>query len=518
MNKLLLFAMVTAVVWPSKADAVTSADVIDTPPEGRAVEYYADFRNYDDMYGFMGDYHSEQTIVFTDDGKVYIPNLLMRRTMQSYVEGTLDEATSIITVPAGQMVYVSPNISDVTRLYMLDAGGYAGDVDSKEYFTEPLRFQMDADGTLTLLTSEEFPMFGIASDESPEVVYGNGTDLRFIPVETLADKMQYYSYSYVNDADEQTYTTTISGYTSGDDVWFKGLNPHYPGAWVKATFVGDELRAASFQVASFNSSDVPIVMAASKREINGSGEYEYTHYNYLPIAADKDAGTFTACNDDMFMTNIGTWGGDAVEVYQVYKNLNLAPATVDVAVPEDPVFDGYDPSATSVETELKFLAYAKSTNGDDLLPDNLAFRYYVNGEPYVFRKDVYKRLGSDMEVIPWGYNDNNTFMTNSDGIKRYVYFLNADLPAEVSSIGVEVIYTVDGVSHTSRRLVYDVATGKDDYLSGIDAAVSEHGEVESVTYFDLMGRPVGSGFEGVAVKIVRYDNGTAEIEKTVLHK
>ncbi len=239
MKKLLPLFFTFSVAAAPLAMAATAEDVITTPPDGKEVEYYADFLNYDDIYGFMGDYHSQHTVVFTDDNKVYIPNLLMRKTMPAYIVGTYDEAAKKITVPAGQVVYVSPNIADVTRLYMLDAEGYAGNAETKTYFDTPLTFSVADDGTLTLDTTDQLPMFGIASDEGPEIVYGLGSSLSFVPVASVENKTVYYDYSYVNDADEKTYKTTISGYADDDTMWFRGFDPRFPESWVKATYVGD---------------------------------------------------------------------------------------------------------------------------------------------------------------------------------------------------------------------------------------------------------------------------------------
>ncbi len=513
MKKLVPFAIVAAGCVPSVSAA---ADVITELPAGRGVDYYADLRNEDNLYGFMGDYHSVHKIVFTEDGKVYIPNLLMRNTMPAYVEGVLDEAAGVVTVAAGQAVYVSPNISDVARLYMLDKSGVAGDVATKQFHAEPLRFKMGDDGALTLISSEEFPMFGIASESDPGVVYGIGADLRFVTTASVADKIKYYELKYVNDGNETSYSTTISGYTEGDDEWFKGFDPRYPDAWIKGTYVGEELRAASFQVVSFSMSDIPTIMAASTREIGESGSYEYTHYNFMPIAADRGAGTFSACKDGMFMTNVCTWGGDTPEVYQVYRDVSLSEIQLEASVPSDPLFLNYVANATSDgETEFKFRPGATGVGGDALLKDAMSLRYYVNGEPYVFRKSLYTRQQWDMELIPYTYQDNGAFVGHSDGETHYVYFL--DLPADLKTIGVEVVYTMGGETNVSRRLVYDVVTGRTDYAGLADVAAGAR-DVESVEMFDLTGRRLSEvdAHKGVVIKRVRYSDGTMETVKEIV--
>lgn len=508
-----MFVMLAAAV-PVWTSAIAADEVITTPPAGREVECYADFLNQDNVYGFMGDYHSLAKIVYTDDGKAYIPNVLMRNTMKGYVVGTVDETAKTVTVEAGQVVYVSPNIADVSRLYMLNGSAVAGDVDTGKYFTEPLVFDMADDGTLTLRQTDAYPMFGIAGEGGVDVVYAIGANLQFVPVETTTSLLKYYNLHYTANNSGNDYDATITSYKSGDDVWFKGFDPRYPDAWIKATWVGEELRAGSFQVLLISNSEIPTVMAASKLETGDDGSETYVHYNFLPIVYDKTADTYTACKDDgMLLTNLTSYDETTAEVYQVYSNITISPLEVSTAIPVNPVFDGYDPTATSKETELKFYAYARGTNGETLLKDALALRYYVNDEVYVFHKADYTRLDADMELIPFTFNDNNTFIVGSDGEKHYTYFLNAALPGEVKTIGVEVLYTVDGVTTTSERLVYDVATGKADYVSGLQQVADGRGEAVAESWFDVSGRAVSADARGLLIKVVRYADGHTETVK-----
>ena len=87
MNRVLSSAiMVAAAVMPAAA-----AKIITEAPAGLSVEYYTDMQNFDNTFGFMGDYHSTRKLVFTDDGSVYITNLLMSRTMPAYLKGSYKE-------------------------------------------------------------------------------------------------------------------------------------------------------------------------------------------------------------------------------------------------------------------------------------------------------------------------------------------------------------------------------------------------------------------------------------------
>lgn len=514
MKKLLLAFFSLASILPCSAQD----EVITNPPAGNEVEVYADFRSEEYVFDFVWDYHSVQKIVYAADGKVYIPNVLLRNTMPGYVVGTLDETAKTVTVEAGQPVYKFPNIDTVVRLYMLNGSASAGNTATNTFNSEPLVFDVADNGILTLRASEAYPMFGVVDESSVDVSYGIGADLKFTPVDLSANSMRYYSMTYINDSDDEEYTATITGYADGNDVWFKGFNPRYPNAWMKATWVDDQLRAASFQLLNMTKTEIPTVMAAGKREMNDNFEYEYGYSTAFVIDCDKQADTYSAFTEaGWFLCNLTSYDEETAEPYQMYRNIHISPIKVDPAVPENPVFDGFDSEATSKETELKFHFYAKDTEGENLLKDAIAFRYYVNGEPYTFKNSVYTSLPYDMETVPYTYQDGSTFLASGDGTKFYTYFLNSELPADLKTIGVEAIYTIDGVTNTSEVLVYNVKTGKTEYAtSGIADINADLGEPVSVEYYDVTGRQIAPSAKGIAIKAERFANGHVRTSKVVI--
>lgn len=97
-----------------------SAEVI-TKPEGNAVKYFADQQTWDNIFLWMGEYHTEQNIYFASDGEtVYIPNMLYQRTMPAYLKGKLDSEAKTITVEPGQDVFAFPNEKINVVVRMLD--------------------------------------------------------------------------------------------------------------------------------------------------------------------------------------------------------------------------------------------------------------------------------------------------------------------------------------------------------------------------------------------------------------
>ena len=516
MKRFLQFAIIAATAIPSAESLYAQGEVITTPPQGREVEYYADFRNYQNVFEFVWDNHSTAKIVYAEDGKVYIPNVIMRNTMPNYVVGVLDEAAKTVTVEAGQSVYKYPNIDGGVNLYMLDAAGQAGDAANGTFYDEPLVFDINDDGSLRLRTSDKYPMFGIATADNADYsheVNGIGADLVFSPVEPTRDLIKYFTLTYIDDKDEKEYTATISGYETDSDVWFKGFNPRYPDAWMKAVKVGDELRAPSLQLVNMSSTENPTVMASSTREYNYDiYDYEYTHALAFIINHDKTTGEYSAFTEsNMFLTNLTSYDEESADVYQAYRNIKLVPIDVKPEVPAQPVFDEYIPG--SKENEFKFYAYAKSVDGSMLLKDALYIRYYINGEPYTFEKDKYNRQKTDLTFVPFNYSDNSGFLIHSDGEKHYVYFLASDMPADLETIGVELVYTIDGVTNTSQRLVYNVKTEQTEYL-GV-GSVEAGREIVATAYYDLSGRAVAADAKGLLIKVDTLSDGTTTVSKTI---
>ena len=473
MNSLFKKTIISIITLLPALQPAVARDIITNQPAGEVFEYYTAFENFDNLFGFMGDYHSVQKIVFADDNTVYFPNLLLRRTMPAYVKGQYDKTAKTITVEAGQWVFLFPNTKIPVALYMLDDKGNAGETPST-FYSQPLVFDVADDGVISLRSSDEFPMFGICNADNSEEVYQNARDLRFIPVKNVNDKLTRYNYSYIFSSETSVTQTKAAGYKEGDDIlWVKGFVPKYPDSWVKIKKSEGSYFAKSFQVQDYFSSEEPIVFAAY------DGQNLLTA---LPVTVDETTGTITAADGEVRMcTASSTSDGSAYEVFIVYSDLTLTPTELKIAKPAAPVFVSYD--GVSSEKEFIFSAEAADTDGDALPKDCLSFQFYIDGEPYVFTTADYKWITTDMPVIPYNF-DNYNFFSQGSNNKRYVYLQN--MSDDVKTIGVETVYTVDGQTVVSYRMTYDIASGK--ATTGIeDVTVDADGEAQ---FFNLQGHPV----------------------------
>lgn len=480
MRNLFKKTIITVITLLPATQPVAARDIITVQPAGSAVEYYADFENFDNTFGFMGDYHSVQKIIFADDNTVYFPNLLLRRTMSAYVEGIYDPETSTITVDPGQWVFLFPNVGIPVALHTLDSKGNAGPT-ATTFYNNPLVFDVADNGVITLRSSEEFPMFGLCNANASDEVYQNARDLRFIPVGNITG-ITRYNYSYVYGSETSETMTTASSYMETDDImWIKGFVPKYPDSWIKVEKIDNIFRAASFQVMTYFSTEDPIVYAAT----DGTDLL-----NYMPVSVDGTTGAITAGFDDVTMCTADPDGNGSFEQLVKYRNLSLTPAEFAVSKPAAPSFEGYS-IMNSGEVEFKFSAMPEDTEGNLLMKDNLSFRMFVDGETYTFTTDKYRWINEDMALVPYNFNNYNFFSQGGENNeRRYVYF--QDLTSATRTIGVELVYTIDGTESVSDRLTYDIATGTTEIAGISDILVDKvH---DSVTYYDLRGvrvdRPV----------------------------
>ena len=110
-----------------------------------------------------------------------------------------------------------------------------------------------------------------------------------------------------------------------------------------------------------------------------------------------------------------------------------------------------------------------------------------------------------MALVPYTFDNYNFFSQGgTDKQRRYVYL--RDIPSDVRTIGVELVYKTDGQELVSDRLTYDIAAGKAD-ISGIKDIEADDNAVEA-TYYNLQGMRVDNPAGGIY--IVRRGNAISK--------
>lgn len=483
-------------VVPAMGQEAEPNEVVATAPAGRTEAFLMDLQTYDESVGYAGDYHEEVRITFCENGDVYLPNMVYRRTLRGWLKGRLNAAGDTLTLANRQAVGYAPNLQRNYRLCVADRKGRPVPADhfrlALDEATRAWRFVGDSLYLALYLGTDDTRFYGI------------GAHPCYTPKDSVEQWLETYDLTYRNVAAEEETTVRIKGYRCDDDFFFKGLDPKYPSAWLKATAEGDDrLRFASRQVVWLSNTDTPYLAMAAEEKSEGGTVY---HADFV-LTYDAATETFGGLTDGTKMlVNAMVNDDNALEVYQRYDRLRLVRRPLTPCTPEAPAFYGFTNAA---EPEFVFVLSDKGTDGTPLDPDGIRYRFYIDDRLYTFTKAAYPGLKSDTDLteVPFAFYDYN--YVNGRTHKKYIYFRG--LPAETATIGVEQLYTVKGDRRVSARLVYDVKTQA---ATVVGLGVRPQAAAD-VRYFDLTGRAATAAARGVLLRVTTFADGTRRREKVL---
>ena len=297
-------------------------------------------------------------------------------------------------------------------------------------------------------------------------------------------------YDYV-DGSNNAKTTVITVGTSGDDVWFQGLNTFIPEAWVKGSL----------------SNGVVTVPSTFTGIVQG-----YLTY-VTALSEDKtqlvNPLTFTK-TDDKYVANATVFvniGNEKVDLNdnRIYNNVVLTPYVEGNKTPATPVIDTSEEGTEAfIEEEgmgaLVFTLDAVDTEGNPLDQSKLYYNVFKNGELYTFDKDLYG-LEEDMVDIPYDFQSD--FIMSAYGY-FFVFFLE-----DMDSIGVRAVYKDGDTTTYSETATYVFRNAGIVSPEGTSVPVSEE-------YINLNGQKVNHPENGIYIKITRYADGAMKAEKTAV--
>lgn len=497
-------AMGSSNAAPATQEAGIPDDVIFTAPEGTKRTYYLDMLTHDPAVGYIGDYHSTVKLTFCDNGEVYMPNVVYRNSIKGLLKGHLNNTHDTISFNNKHIVGWGVNKK---KYYYLRACNADGTLLQSDEF----KFAIDkASGRISSVGDSLYLALYFGDDITE--YYGIAGKFNYLPQESIDNELESYNFNYTKTDDEETVLTTkAKGYFEGNNFFIKGMNPKYPDAWMKGTLTNEgSVKFLSRQMAYIMKNDDPIVMLA----ITELDPTKYVIKEGFELKYDEEHQTMTGLNEgDIVMANVKLNEDETTEIYQRYNNLSLTINPLNPATPKNPEFYSF----SADDKEFTFILPSEGTNGEILDTDFMTFRLFMDGEPYTFTKATYPDLKSEDDLldIPFAFHDYN-HIYKSD-FKRYIYF--NEIPQETETLGVEVKYTVKGVSHQSMRLVYNIKTNTYSYIeseveTGIDM-VQDSKEATQTVYYDLAGHKITENNRGVCIKITHYSDGSRKVEKVM---
>ncbi len=274
----------------------------------------------------------------------------------------------------------------------------------------------------------------------------------------------------------------------GDDVYIKGLSIDYmPDGWVKGTLANNVLTipAQYMGIFSFWGDDYNLYFDGA----------EFTY--------DPEADTYISGAEAGYTTSAEE------TVLDEYVDVTIAPVEVVAATPANPEITAFERDNYGFYAKLNIPL--KDVEGNDLLASFMYYQMYVDvdGEvtPYVLTEDNYVFLGVEsMSEVPYNFTD--SYDVDVAGKQVYLY---GDNMRQWDRFGVQSIYLGGNERNVSDIVWLDVAP-----IVGINA-VTTGAQVESVNYYDLMGRPVTATTGGIVIKQEHMSDGSVKTSK-VLNK
>ena len=266
------------------------------------------------------------------------------------------------------------------------------------------------------------------------------------------------------------------------DVYFLGLSPTVPEAWVKGTLANGVVTLPDNQYMGVYDSYF--------------GEMEI-FFGGATFAYDAEKATFTS--EEGFFT---TYEGYP---YDEFSNVVIAKVVEKVATPATPSI-----LKLEYDDEYGYMVYPNvplvGTEGDYLLSTKLSYQLYIdkNGvvEPYVLKTSDYEKLSEDMTVIPYTFTDEWDIEPNA-----YLVYIYGDVPSW-SKIGIKSIYTGGGETRESAIGWYEVDTK----YTGVRHLTQD---AKAVVYYDMQGRQTTASAKGLVIRQEQMAGGSVRNVKMV---
>lgn len=535
--------------------------VIDTPL-GTPQEYSKTSGGYYFYAGYSAYQDSDQAAtIYWDDDDAYIYNILSYKETYSYVKGTRDGGR--LVVPLNQTVAEEDEFAVKlgllkTVLTRMPNPDWEEDDDEDMKYTiyiffeynedfDTVEYTIGDDGTLTLVIPECPGGFGSGTEEDEDITYLDPADYGFPDYAlgfyytddytwtgdgdifqtyeefnyervTLPEDIELGYYSYVNSFDVGV---LVYAGRVGDTLYVKGLSAYAPDAVFKARLIEvDGGYVASIPQNQFigqspdgyyNLLTRTIVFdPASKQYVLAPADVPATFF----VNLDED-GKFIEINSmDANNVLVFNYAGPDYDPYDEFGNISLKYQESLAGTPKAPAGAYFEDHSQWLGANFLFFYMSQfSEEGYILDVNELFYRIEINGEPYVFEEHdgenlngnfvtMYSGMKTPSTLVPYSFY--NGFDLWSD---EYHLFYVGFYTTDISTIGVQTVYTYGGETRTSEMVTIDCNAVK-----GVDSDA----EAVSTDYYDLNGvrlnrKPAG----GLYIVRSVLSDGTVKMTKAI---
>lgn len=486
-------------------------DVIYEAPAGQTVKCRREASGIYPLAIYVVSFDQTQItaeLVKGDDGYMYIRDILTYCKKGTYVRGEVEG--TMLKVPLGQ--YISYNedsgkgLKLVKYIPVLDEDGYVEDFLIDEEATS-VYYTIGNDGSIVL--EEGTTLGAVWSDDNSVAWYcdmsqGNYPfDLK--PVEKPQTAVDDWALTYEGKG------RFVPVGIDGGNIYIGGLSNDMPDSWIKGSIQGDRIVFDTGQYMG-ECYDCYQYLCFAKEETDSEGAVTTTLL-HEPVSFNYDAAKkeITPAFDVVMMVN-GELDRDFSLVK--YHNPMICYPEFKAATPRNPeliIVSPFDPDMgygymafdlPNVDVENRIIDV-----------DGYCYNIFLDGAAYTLTSDLYKGLNaSELTDIPYTFNDEvYRDIVAADERHEFIFYTS-----DFVTIGVQGVYTVDGVTNKTDIVTCNIETGEIENISGVDKITTDPAECVDVAFYDLSGRRISNLERGtVYIQRILYSDGTARAFKKV---
>ena len=481
-------------------------------PDGTLYDYSLTTTYYDLQMDEFVRRSAIKTSVVYDGDDIYLQNFVTSYPYNTWIKGTINEYRNAVVFENPQVYYEDSNgnLYYISLAYA-DAQGYIhADTESDE-------FEMDYDDATGSFSSEDLEIC-IVNEDGGVFSYNVGyayerfTDTLVVAPEGIV--FNPYSLRYDN-AYKYYVPEMVYIARDGNDFYFKGMSTKTPEALVKGELVGDSIYIAGGQyVGLYDGQYYLYTKGATYMGLDESGYPIYRSKDYCVMYYNEAEDSFYG--PDGFLICLGKARNASYS--QSFPTQDIKRFYEVAATPATPDIRGFEVDMTyNLMTSMTYVVPSEDVDGNYINPDSLYYRFFVNGEVFVFDKDWYPMFVDSVLVNSKFSDRGQTSRQRTDCNGSYhVIAFDHDLSLSFDSIALQSIYFMAGEERYSDYCVYVVADGSKHTLpsgqTGIAAISEDNRQATAVKYFDLSGRQIAEPGKGIYIKQTSFKDGTVQHE------
>ena len=481
-------------------------------PDGTPFDYALTTTYYNPQMDEFVYRSAIKTNVVYDGDDIYLQNFVTAYQYNTWIKGTINEYRNAVVFENPQVYYEdnNGNLFYISLAYADSQGYIHADTESDE-------FEMDYDDATGSFSSEDLEIC-IVNEDGGVFSYNYGyayerfTDTLVVAPEGIV--FNPYSLRYDN-AYKYYVPEMVYIARDGNDFYFKGMSTKTPEALVKGELVGDSIYIAGGQyVGLYDGQYYLYTKGATYTGLDESGYPIYRSKDYCVMYYDEANDSFYG--PDGFLICLGKARNASYS--QSFPTQDIKRFYEVAATPATPDIRGFEVDMTyNLMTSMTYVVPSEDVDGNYINPDSLYYRFFVNGEVFVFDKDWYPMFVDSVLVNSKFSDRGQTSRQRTDCNGSYhVIAFDHDLSLSFDSIALQSIYFMAGEERYSDYCVYVVADGSKHTLpsgqTGIAAISEDNRQATAVKYFDLSGRQIAEPGKGIYIKQTSFKDGTVQHE------